>query len=148
MPKSKSRKFRGTTYSLAEFHALCDQGAFDHHPQQQPVQAEAEATYAVTVRQRHFQIPDSALMTGTLRPVPGRNNGDVELLWDSPEGVVSLHVHPNGVGGGSSLNGRAGPVPGNVPTAIVRRIMARADFKSIVDSCSPKSKADEGSWRK
>jgi hypothetical protein len=146
MPKSK-RKFSGTTYSLAEFHLLSDQGAFDQHPQQQPVQAYAEAKFAVTVNRRHFQIPDSALMTGTLQPVADRNNGDVELIWDSGAGIVSLHVHPNGVGGGSSLDGSVGAVPGNVPDAIVRRIMARADYAGIVASCTPTSRADVGSWR-
>lgn len=113
------------------------------------------AAHSITVNGHHLQLSNAEIASGTLQAVPGRTNGDVELIVTRAGQRISLHVHPTAgsnstpTGGGSALNNRAGAVPGNVPQTIVARIALRADYVTVTQACKPAATgADSGSWRK
>lgn len=117
---------------------------------------EAQAPgYPITVNGQQFNLAAGDISGGTLEPVPGRTNGDVQLRFNLGRHLIVLHVHPTAgsggtpTGGGSSLNGHVGAVPGNVPQNIVDLIAAHPNYATVVASCAPRSAASASdNWRR
>lgn len=108
-------------------------------------------SHEVTINGQRLEITDEQIRNGTLQPVAGRQNGDVELIIRRhPAGTICLHVHARdgGTGGGMSLNRQVDV--SNTPHAIVAAIVARGDYRTVVRHCSPAPSRAEASnnWRR
>lgn len=96
-------------------------------------------------------ISDTDIAKGTLQPIAGRTNGDIELVIASGVSPVVIHVHPyvgsgGTPGGGAVAIGRAWST-GNASSEIVTKIAERPDYKDVVAAAAPKRRAD-GNWKK
>jgi hypothetical protein len=97
-------------------------------------------------------ISDAEIDQGTVRPIHGRTNGDVELVASAGGKRVTVHIHPYAgsgstpTGGGISVDGQV--YGDNAPGDIVERIAKHAGFAAAVEKAKPPSTADASdNWR-